>query len=74
MGDMYYWDEAWRMEEFNLSKKIKYCGYQCDCGFYDEEDVKEFIERLKLLLCIKPGSRGDLIIEWIDVLAGERFR
>ena len=71
-------------KEFNLSEKIRSKGHTLSDDFIFEEDVKEFIRRLKEELCYemtdKDSSRGNMdgisqgmIWEEIDKLAGEKL-
>lgn len=63
-------------KEFNLSDKI--CGRIIDgdmsrMGFYLHTDVKEFIKRLKDELCPHDDVVGEVNIEIIERLAGEKL-
>jgi hypothetical protein len=72
-----------KKEEFNLSEKIIRIGdrkrMQVNCNCIYEEDVKEFIKRLKEEL-IKNIEKSeyltpyDIIRETIDKLAGEKLK
>ena len=66
-------------EEFNLSDK----EYWCDCftiqtNVIKTEDVKEFIKRLKEVLCVSKEEIGDNDVKAeiayiIDKLAGDKL-
>ena len=71
-------------EEFNLSEKIRFWNKKAgkQILFYDEEDVKEFIrrvkERVEQRILINPhaalqNQRLKAIIEEIDKLAGDKL-
>ena len=57
-------------EEFNLSEKLR--GSKT-YGYYDEEDVKEFIKRLKKMIDFGGGVIERLIHSQIDKLAGDKL-
>ena len=64
-------------EEFNLSEKIKGFGIHREKikkGYIDEEDVKEFIKRLKEEFCDEDEDYNMYEInKIIDKLAGDKL-
>ena len=60
-----------KMKEFNLSEKLFiYDEWQSPC--IDEEDVKEFIKRLKEVF--NPQFEDDWAERQIDKLAGDKLK
>ncbi len=61
-------------KEFNLSEKVMLEALSPDCNVYRQEDIKEFIKKLKELRCVCYLKHKCKYCEAVEELAGNKFK